>query len=99
MVELGLRPAYAVLTIHLTTAMTGLGALLLYQVPGWSGAALVCALIVTMLLIIGILEFVGRRSVGEMQGVLREMRRRGAERTDGLVAGTGSGERAVESLG
>ena len=99
LVELGLRPVYAVLTIHLTTAMTGLGALLLYQVPGWSGAALVCALIVTMLLIIGILEFVGRRSVGEMQGVLREMRRRGAERTDGLVAGTGSGERAVESPG
>ncbi len=99
LVELGLRPVYAVLTIHLTTAMTGLGALLLYQVPGWSGAALVCALIVTMLLIIGILEFVGRRSVGEMQGVLREMRRRGAERTDGLVAGTVSGERAVESPG
>lgn len=99
LVELGLRPVYAVLTIHLTTAMTGLGALLLYQVPGWSGAALVCALIVTMLLIIGILEFVGRRSVGEMQGVLREMRRRGAERSDGLVAGTGSGERAVESPG
>ena len=41
LVELGLRPVYAVLTIHLTTAMTGLGALLLYQVPGWSGAALV----------------------------------------------------------
>lgn len=99
LVELGLRPVYAVLTIHLTTAMTGLGALLLYQVPGWSGAALVCALIVTMLLIIGILEFVGRRSVGEMQGVLREMRGRGAERTDGLGAGTGSGERAVESPG
>ena len=99
LVELGLRPVYAVLTIHLTTAMTGLGALLLYQVSGWSGAALVCALIATMLLIIGILEFVGRRSVGEIQGVLREMRRRGDERSDGVVAGVSSGERAVDSPG
>lgn len=99
LVELGLKPVYAVLTIHLTTAMTGLGALLLYQVPGWTGAALVCALIATMLLIIGILEFVGRRSVGEMQGVLREIRRRGDERPEGLVAGASSGERAVDVPG
>jgi len=73
LVELGLKPVYAVLTIHLTTAMTGLGALLLYQVPGWGGAALVSSLIAMMLLIIGILEFVGRRSVEEMQGALKVM--------------------------
>jgi hypothetical protein len=70
---LGLKPVYAVLTIHLTTAMTGFGALLLYQVPGWGGAAIVCSLIAMMLLIIGILEYVGRRSVEEMQGALRVM--------------------------
>lgn len=63
LVELGLRPASAVLTIHLTTAMTGLGGLLLYQVPGWTGAILVCTLIVMMLAVIAILEFVGRRTV------------------------------------
>ena len=32
LVELGLRPAPAVLTIHLATLMTGLGGLLLYKV-------------------------------------------------------------------
>jgi UDP-GlcNAc:undecaprenyl-phosphate GlcNAc-1-phosphate transferase len=65
LVELGLRPASAVLTIHLTTAMTGLGGLLLYQVPGWTGALLVVALVAMMLTVIGILEFVGRRTVSD----------------------------------
>ena len=63
LVELGLRPSSAVLTIHLTTAMTGLGGLLLYEVRGWTGATLVVALIAMMLAVIGILEFVGRRKV------------------------------------
>lgn len=67
LVELGLRPVHAVLTIHLTTAMTGLGALLLYHVPDWTGALLVVALIVMVLLIIAILEFVGRRTVETAQ--------------------------------
>jgi Tfp pilus assembly protein PilX len=43
--------------------MTGLGGLLLYQVPGWTGAILVCTLIAMMLAVIAILEFVGRRTV------------------------------------
>ncbi len=86
LVELGLKPVYAVLTIHLTTAMTGFGALLLYQVPGWGGAAIVCSLIAMMLLIIGILEFVGRRSVEEMQGALKVMQYAGRN-VDGLPQG------------
>jgi len=65
LVELGLRPSSAVLTIHLTTAMTGLGGLLLYQVRGWTGALLVVALIAMMLTVIGILEFVGRRKLSD----------------------------------
>ena len=73
LVELGLRPVHAVLTIHLTTAMTGLGALLLYHVPGWSGALLVVALILMVLSIIAILEFVGRRTVETAQSHSRSM--------------------------
>ncbi len=74
LVELGLRPAHAVLTIHLTTAMTGLGGLLLYKVPDWTGAGLVLALIFCVLAVIAILETVGRRSVNEMQETLAEAR-------------------------
>jgi len=67
LVELGMKPAHAVLTIHLTTMMTGLGGLLLYKVPDWTGAALVLALIFCVLAVIAILETVGRRSVNEFQ--------------------------------
>ncbi len=74
LVELGLRPAHAVLTIHLTTAMTGLGALLLYQVPDWNGAGLVVSLIFMVLSIIAILETVGRRSVSDILEELAEVR-------------------------
>jgi len=74
LVEMGLRPAHAVLTIHLTTAMTGLGGLLLYKVQDWSGALLVVALIFCVLAIISILETVGRRSVNEIQENLAEAR-------------------------
>ena len=74
LVELGMRPAHAVLTIHLTTAMTGLGGLLLYKVPDWEGATLVVALIFCVLAIIAILETVGRRSVIGMQETLTEVR-------------------------
>jgi UDP-GlcNAc:undecaprenyl-phosphate GlcNAc-1-phosphate transferase len=69
-----MRPAHAVLTIHLTTAMTGLGGLLLYKVPDWAGATLVVALIFCVLAIIAILETVGRRSVIGMQETLTEVR-------------------------
>ena len=64
LVELGLQPRHAVLTIHLATLTTGLGALLLYQVSDWSGAFLVVALIASVLAIIAILETVGRRNNG-----------------------------------
>jgi hypothetical protein len=43
LVELGLKPRHAVLTIHLATLTTGLGALLLYRVSDWSGALLIVA--------------------------------------------------------
>ena len=74
LVELGMRPAHAVLTIHLTTAMTGLGGLLLYKVPDWAGATLVVALIFCVLAIIAILETVGRRSVIGIQETLTAVR-------------------------
>lgn len=61
LVELGLRPSRAVLTIYLTTLTTGLGGLLLYRVDGWSGALLVALLISCVLAMIGILETAGRR--------------------------------------
>ena len=61
LVELGLKPRNAVLTVHLATLTTGLAGLLLYQVPGWTGAALVVALVACVLAIVAILEFTKRR--------------------------------------
>lgn len=61
LVELGLRPSRAVLTIYLATLTTGLGGLLLYQVDSWIGALLVALLISCVLAMIGILETAGRR--------------------------------------
>ncbi|MCP4783834.1 MAG: undecaprenyl/decaprenyl-phosphate alpha-N-acetylglucosaminyl 1-phosphate transferase [Fuerstiella sp.] len=66
LVELGLRPARAVLTIHLATLMTGLGGLLLYKVADWTGAWLIIALIFCVLSIVSILETVGRRSITDV---------------------------------
>lgn len=63
LVELGLKPSNAVLTIHLSTLMTGLGGLLLYKVKDWTGAFLIIALICCVLCLISILETVGRRSI------------------------------------
>lgn len=60
LVEIGLRPSRAVLTILLATLTTGLGALLLYEVRGWSGAMIIAALVFCVLAIIAILETVGR---------------------------------------
>ena len=78
LVELGLKPAHAVLTIHLTTLMTGLGGLLLYKVADWSGATLVVALIICVLAVIAILETVGRKSVNVMQEALSEVKAQAA---------------------
>ena len=70
LVELGLRPAPAVLTIHLATLMTGLGGILLYKVSDWTGALLVISLIVCVLCIVAILETVGRHSVSQVAASL-----------------------------
>lgn len=64
LVELGLKPSHAVLTIYLATLTTGLGALLLYRIDGWPDALLVVALICCVLAIIAILETAGRRNNG-----------------------------------
>lgn len=60
LVELGLSKPAAVATIHLTTLMTGLGGLLLYQVSNWYAAGLILTLILCVLLVIAILETAGR---------------------------------------
>ena len=64
LVELGLRPRNAVLTVHLATLTTGLAGLLLYRISDWSGAFLVVALVICTLAIVAILETVGRRQNG-----------------------------------
>jgi UDP-GlcNAc:undecaprenyl-phosphate GlcNAc-1-phosphate transferase len=64
LVNLGLKPRDAVLTVYLATLTTGIGALLLYEVPGWTGALLIISLVLCVLLIIAILEAVGRKSNG-----------------------------------
>lgn len=58
--ELGLSKRNAVLVVHLTTITTGLGALLLYRVADWTGAAIVLLLVLCLLSIVAILETVGR---------------------------------------
>lgn len=70
LVELGLRPSRAVLTIHLATLMTGLAGLLLYKVSDWTGAWLLIALIFCVLAMISILETVGRRSLAQQSSEL-----------------------------
>jgi UDP-GlcNAc:undecaprenyl-phosphate/decaprenyl-phosphate GlcNAc-1-phosphate transferase len=61
LVELGLNRKYAVLTVHLCTITTGLGALLLYRVQDWTGAILILTMVLCVLAVIAILETVGRR--------------------------------------
>jgi UDP-GlcNAc:undecaprenyl-phosphate GlcNAc-1-phosphate transferase len=55
LVDLGLSKPQAVLTVHLTTAATGLGALLLHQVDGF-GASVIGLMVAAQLTIIAILE-------------------------------------------
>lgn len=59
LVELGMSKTQAVLTIYLTTATCGLGALLLHQVEA-SGALVILLLVGCMLVLVGILETAGR---------------------------------------
>jgi UDP-GlcNAc:undecaprenyl-phosphate GlcNAc-1-phosphate transferase len=61
LVELGLSRPHAVLTVHLVTLTTGIGALLLYQVNTWGAAMLIMALIGCLLAVVAILETAGRR--------------------------------------
>jgi len=61
LVELGMSKTQAVLTIYLTTAATGLGALLLYQV-NTAGAVVILLMVACSLTVIAILETTGRRS-------------------------------------
>ncbi len=67
LVEIGIRPSRAVLTIHLATLTTGLGALLLYEVQGWGPAMLITALVCCVLAIIAILETAGRTAAANQQ--------------------------------
>ncbi len=59
LVELGLTKGQAVLTIYLTTATCGLGALLLHRVDA-IGAGIILLLILCVLMLIAILETTGR---------------------------------------
>lgn len=61
LVELGMTKTQAVLTIYLTTAATGMGALLLYQV-NTLGAVVVLLMVGCSLMVVAILETTGRRS-------------------------------------
>jgi len=60
LVELGMSPTRAVLTIYLATATCGLGALLLHQVKA-TGACIVLLLVACTLVLVGILETAARR--------------------------------------
>jgi UDP-GlcNAc:undecaprenyl-phosphate GlcNAc-1-phosphate transferase len=62
LVDLGLTKTQAVLTIYLTTATCGLGALLLRRVDVW-GATIVVLMIVCILGLIAILETTARRKL------------------------------------
>jgi UDP-GlcNAc:undecaprenyl-phosphate GlcNAc-1-phosphate transferase len=55
LVDLGLSKTQAVLTIYLTTAATGLGALLLHQVNAF-GATIIALMVIAQLAVIAILE-------------------------------------------
>ncbi len=58
--EMGLSKRGAVLVVYLATVTMGLGALLLYRLSDWTGAAIVLALVACLLTIVAILETVGR---------------------------------------
>lgn len=67
LVELGMTPPQAVLTIYLATATCGLGGLVLHQVD-YTGAAIVLLEVVCVLALVGILETVGRRARNNDKG-------------------------------
>jgi UDP-GlcNAc:undecaprenyl-phosphate GlcNAc-1-phosphate transferase len=64
LVDLGLTKGQAVLTIYLTTATCGLGALLLHRVQLW-GACVIVLMVLCVLSLIAILESTGRQERGK----------------------------------
>jgi len=74
LVELGMSKPQAVLTICLSTATCGLGALLLHQV-NTAGACIVLLLVGCILVLVGILETTGRRNRFRQAGHRRSGRR------------------------
>ena len=62
LVELGLSKPKAVLTVHLATLTTGLGALLLFRLRSWGEASIVVGLVACVLAIVLVLETAGRRN-------------------------------------
>ncbi len=67
LVELGMTPTQAVLTIYLATATCGLGALVLHQVD-YLGAAIVLLVVACVLVLVAILETAGRRARNNQKG-------------------------------
>ncbi|HUT92714.1 MAG TPA: MraY family glycosyltransferase [Thermoguttaceae bacterium] len=67
LVELGMSKTQAVLTIYLTTATCGLGALLLHQVET-SGSLVILLLVGCTLVLVGILETTGRNGRSDRTG-------------------------------
>jgi UDP-GlcNAc:undecaprenyl-phosphate GlcNAc-1-phosphate transferase len=67
LVDLGFSKAWAVVTIYLTTATCGLGALLLHRVDLF-GAAIILLMILCVLTLIGILESTARRKLNGKGG-------------------------------
>jgi UDP-GlcNAc:undecaprenyl-phosphate GlcNAc-1-phosphate transferase len=70
LVDLGMTKTQAVLTIYLTTATCGLGALLLYQVRP-SGACIILLSVACILLLVGVLETAGRHAQSRMSASRR----------------------------
>jgi UDP-GlcNAc:undecaprenyl-phosphate GlcNAc-1-phosphate transferase len=64
LVDLGFSKRQAVLTIYLTTATCGLGALLLHRVDG-VGAVIIVLMIVCILALIALIESTARRTLKE----------------------------------
>jgi len=62
LVDLGLTKPQAVLTVYLTTATSGLGALLLHRTD-WIGAVLIMLQVGCVLSLVGILEWTARRTI------------------------------------
>jgi UDP-GlcNAc:undecaprenyl-phosphate GlcNAc-1-phosphate transferase len=62
LVDLGFTKPQAVLTIYLTTAVCGLAALLLHRVDG-IGAAIVIAMVLSVLAVIALIESTARKKI------------------------------------